>query len=99
MVQGQLELPVANINTKTYVDVHTTGQRREFSSIKQYDKFLKEHKSHVVSKSELEKMSRPENLKNKVPGYPKELLETAWKEREKFKMDIKYGRRKLEYDV
>lgn len=82
---------MANINTKTYVDIHTTGKRREFGSMKEYDKFLKENKSYVITQKELKKLQEP---KKHESNY-KQVVEQAWKEREKFKMDVKYGRRKL----
>lgn len=83
---------MANVNTKTYVDIHTTGKRHEFGSIREYDKFLKAHNSYVVSQRDLKKLEQP-------PSPPKtdykKLAETAWHEREKFVQDIKYKRRKL----
>ena len=85
---------MVNVNTKSFVDIHTTGKRREFGSIKDYDKFLKENKSYVLTNKELAHMSQPKPQEVKKSDY-KKVAEQAWKEREKFVMDVKYGRRKL----
>ncbi len=87
---------MSNINTKTYVDIHTTGKRQEFSSIKQYDKFLKEHNAYVVTKQDVAKfvVSPNENKEPPKSDY-KKVAEQAWREREKFVQETKYGKRRL----
>lgn len=80
---------MSNINTKTYVDIHTTGKRQEFSSIRKYDKFLKEHNAYVVSRKDLEKIKSPPKS-----DY-KQVAEDAWREKEKFVQEVKYGKRRL----
>ena len=86
---------MANVNTKTYVDIHTTGKRQEFGSLREYDKFLKSHHSYVISKKDIERLAEK---KDPPKSDYKSVVNQAWKEREKFKMDVKYGRRKLQID-
>ena len=80
-----------NLNTKSYVDIHTTGQRKEFSSLKSYDKFLKEHGKMVLSKKDLEARQHPKEHKS---DYRK-VAEECWREREKFVQEVKYNKRPI----
>ena len=81
-----------NINVKSYVDIHTTGEKREFGSIKAYDKFLKEHGKMVLSKKEL---SERQSAKAQPKSDYKKVVEQAWKEREKFVQEVKYNKRPI----
>ena len=70
-----------NINTKTFVDIHTTGKRMEFGSVRAYDKFLKEHNARVISKKEVLESIEPKP--EKKIDYKKLAVE-AFMERAKY---------------
>ena len=86
---------MVHINTKTYIDLHTTGERREFGSLKAYDKFLKENGARVVTKSELVK-PKTSVAKSSNSNY-KKVAEEAWITRHKNVREISEKIKKEQY--
>lgn len=82
-------------NTKKLVDIHTTGQRKEFDSVRQYDKFLKEHNKVVLDKKDIKNILEPEK-EQKINWKP--LVEEAYKEREKYIKEAKERIAKEQYE-
>jgi putative FmdB family regulatory protein len=77
-----------------FVDVHTTGKPIHFSSKRQWESHLKQHGKYQLTKEDIKRLKEPR--KEKKSDY-KSVVETAWKERNKFVQDVKYGRRRLNY--
>jgi hypothetical protein len=84
-----LKKTMPNLNTKTYVDIHTTGQRKEFSSIRQYDKFLKDNHSYVLTKADTIRLATPKPQQKMDKRELKDLATKAWAERGQYIPEIK----------
>lgn len=74
-----------------FTDVHTTGQPIKFTSKRQWEQHLKATGKHQLSQTDIKKLKE---YKAHTSDY-REVVKTAWKEREKYKMDRKYGRVKV----
>ena len=75
-----------------FVDVHSTGKPIHFTSKRMWESHLKTLGKRQLSKEDLKTIGTP---KEPPKSDYRNVVVEAWKERTKFVMDIKYGRRQL----
>ena len=93
----EAEIPAAVFYTSKdklydFIDVHSTGRPIRFTSKRVWESHLKSLGKRQLSKEDLKTIGTP---KEPPKSDYRDVAVQAWKERTKFVMDVKYGRRQL----